>query len=215
VINVFETFSKGDEVATNEANKLSNLMLDSAGLPPELGVTVRADLDKYIDLVVKQEWPSQQAGNLDEKVFEPGWTTLAHLSTLLASFEPATAGQNVNKAEMLRVTNDLVKARRGRVLAAAEHVPDVVWQILLLAGVVAVGYTYLFGAHSFGIHLSITGLVAATISLVFVLIIALDYPFRGDVSVSDEAFVNVKATQASATEPGSGKEHEAPKPKEH
>jgi hypothetical protein len=116
---------------------------------------------------------------------------------------------------MLRVTNELVKARRGRVIAAGEHVPDVVWQILLLAGAVAVVYTYLFGAHSFGIHMSITALVAATISLVFVLIIALDYPFRGDVSVSDEAFLSVKATAA-----GGGGEHEAPKgeapkPKEH
>jgi len=66
---------------------------------------------------------------------------------------------------------------RSRILAAGVHLPDVVWQILLLAGAVAVGYTYLFGTHSFGIHIAITGLIAATISLVFVLIIALDYPF--------------------------------------
>ena len=31
VVDVFETFAKGDEIATAEANKLSNLMLDSAG----------------------------------------------------------------------------------------------------------------------------------------------------------------------------------------
>ena len=32
----------------------------------------------------------------------------------------------------------------------------------------------------------------------FVLIIALDYPFRGEVSVSDEAFVGVAATAKAA-----------------
>jgi hypothetical protein len=85
-------------------------------------------------------------------------------------------GQNVNKGEMLHAMNDLIKARRSRILAAGEHLPDVVWQILLLAGAVAVGYTYLFGAHSFRIHMAITGLISATIALVFVLIIALDYP---------------------------------------
>lgn len=200
VVDVFETFAKGDEIATAEANKLSNLMLDSAGLPVETGAAVRSDLEKYIDIVVKTEWPSQQSGKLNEKVFEPGWTQLAQLSTRLAVFEPATMGQNVNKGEMLHAMNDLIKARRSRIIAAGEHLPDVVWQILILAGIVAVAYTYLFGAHSFGIHMSITGLIAAMISLVFVLIIALDYPFRGEVSVGDDAFVGVKTTASQSIE---------------
>jgi hypothetical protein len=202
VVDVFETFAKGDEIATGEANKLSNLMLDSAGLPPQTAVGVRADLDKYIDIVVKSEWPSQQAGKLNDAVFEPGWTVLAHLTTQLAVFEPATMGQNVNKGEMLRAMNDLIKARRTRILAAGEHLPTVVWQILLLAGAVAVGYTYLFGARSFRIHMAITGLIAAMIALVFVLIIALDYPFRGEVSVGDDAFVSIKATASGALDRG-------------
>jgi hypothetical protein len=201
VVDVFETSAKGEQIATAEANKLSNLMLDSSGLPPQTAEGVRADLDQYIDIVVKSEWPSQRAGKLSEAVFEPGWTVLAHLSTRLAVFEPSTMGQNVNKGEMLHTVNELIKARRSRILAAGEHLPLVVWEILLLAGAVAVGYTYLFGAHSFGIHLAITGLISATIALVFVLIIALDYPFRGEVSVGDEAFVNVKATAAGSLEP--------------
>jgi hypothetical protein len=205
VVDVFETFAKGDEIATAEANKLSNLMLDSAGLPPQMAEGVRADLDKYIDIVVKSEWPSQRAGKLDDAVFEPGWTALGHLSTRLAVYEPATMGQNVNKGEMLHVMNELIKARRSRIVAAGEHLPAVVWQILLLAGAVAVGYTYLFGAHSFRIHLAITGLISATIALVFVLIIALDYPFRGEVSVGDDAFVSVKATASGVLEAPAGK----------
>ena len=198
VVDVFETFNRSDSIATAEANKLSNLMLDSAGLPPRVAEPVRADIAKYIDIVVKSEWPSQRAGKLSDALYEPGWDVLAHLNAQLAEFEPATLGQNVNKAEMLRGINDLIKARRGRILAAGEHLPGVVWQILLLAGAVAVVYTYLFGAHNFRIHLAITGLIAATIALVFVLIITLDYPFRGEVSVSDEAFVNIKATATAS-----------------
>ncbi|MEI9974295.1 MAG: DUF4239 domain-containing protein [Ignavibacteriota bacterium] len=173
-------------------------MLDSAGLPPQMGGDVRADIERYIELVVKTEWPSQQAGKLEGAVFEPGWRVLAELDKRLAVFEPTTMGQNVDKAEMLHAMNDLIKARRSRIIAAGEHLPEVVWQILLLGGAVAVGYTYLFGARSFGIHLAITGLIAATISLVFVLIITLDYPFRGEVSVSSKAFVDVRTTAAGA-----------------
>jgi hypothetical protein len=198
VVDVFETFSKGDSIATLEANKLSNIMLDTTGLPPQLAAELRSDVNKYIDIVVKSEWPSQQAGKLGEKVFEPGWTLLGHMSAELAGFEPTTMGQNVNKGEMMRAMNDLIKGRRSRILAAGEHLPDVVWQILILGGMVAVAYTYLFGAKTYKIHLAITGLISASIALVFVLIITLDYPFRGEVSVSSEAFTNVRTTAEAA-----------------
>ncbi len=201
VVDVWETYAKADEIATAEANKLSNLMLDSAGLPPAVTAAVRDDLTKYIGLVVKSEWPSQQSGKLGESVFGPGWLVLGHLSTQLAEFEPTSIGQNANKAEMLGAVNDLIKARRTRILAAGTHLPDIVWYILLLAGGIAVFYTYLFGANSFGIHLAVTGLIAASIGLVFVLIIALDYPFRGEVSVSDEAFIGVEATAGAVLAP--------------
>jgi hypothetical protein len=198
VVDVYETFSRADEVATAEANQISNVMFATAGLPSQVGKAVRGDLNQYLDIVIKTEWPSQQAGNLEEAVFDKGWDSLAHLSTSVAVFEPATLGQNANKAAMLHSINELIKARRTRILAAGEHLPDIVWQILLIAGAVAVVYTYLFGAHNFRIHLTITGLVATTIALAFVLIIALDYPFRGDVSVSDDAFSSVQAASAGA-----------------
>ena len=194
VVDVFEAFEKSDGIATAESNKLSNLMLDSAGLPPAMAAELRSDINKYIDIVVKSEWPNQQKGKLENAVFEPGWTVLAHMSTELAVYEPTTMGQNVDKAEMLRALNDLIKSRRSRILAAGEHLPNVVWTILLLGGVVSVVYTYLFGARTFGIHVAITGLIAATIALVFVLIVTLDYPFRGEVSVSSDAFRGVQAT---------------------
>jgi hypothetical protein len=197
VLDVFQNFSRSESIATDEANKLSSLMFDSSGLPPQMAAGVRSDLNKYIDIVVNSEWPSQSAGKLSDAVFEPGWTLLAHLSTELAVFEPATMGENSNKAEMLHATNELIKTRRSRIIAAGEHLPAVVWKMLILGGAVSVGFTYLFGARTFGIHMALTGLIATTIALVFVLIIALDYPFRGVVSVSSKSFVGVQATAAA------------------
>jgi len=194
VVDVFEAFSKSDEIATAEANKLSNLMLDASGLPPDMATETRSDINKYIDVVVKSEWPSQQAGKLDSAVFMPGWKLLAHMDNELAVYEPKTMGQSVDKAEMLRALNELIKSRRSRILAAGEHLPDVVWVILIIGGVISVVYTYLFGARTFPIHVAITGLIAATIALCFVLIITLDYPFRGEVSVSSAAFTDIQAT---------------------
>jgi hypothetical protein len=38
-------------------------------------------------------------------------------------------------------------------------------------------------------HLAMTGIVAATLALLIVMIIALDWPFRGEISVSPDLFI--------------------------
>ena len=73
-------------------------------------------------------------------------------------------------------------------------------------GLVAV-YVFLFGPHSFKIHVAATALTMLSIGLVFTLIIALDYPFRGALSVDDDAYLGVKEVSSRAfesAEPASG-----------
>jgi hypothetical protein len=72
---------------------------------------------------------------------------------------------------------------------------------MLVFGLLLVAvYIYLFGPHSFRIHIAVTGLTMLSISLVFTLIIALDYPFRGDLSVDNDAYVGVKEVSDRAFE---------------
>jgi ABC-type branched-subunit amino acid transport system permease subunit len=74
----------------------------------------------------------------------------------------------------------------------------VIWKMLVLGGAISVIFTFLFGARTFRIHMAITGLIAATIGLVFVLIITMDFPFRGTVSVTSDSFLNVQQSAAGA-----------------
>jgi hypothetical protein len=199
-VGTYETMDRSTIIASEEANSLGGLAFDSAGLPKELGARVRADIDKYIDTVTKKEWPSQQAYQMQEHNYEEGWVQVRQISGDLANFEPATQGQATVKAEMVHVINDLFSARRARLLAANAHLPDAVWQMLVFGlGLVAV-YVFLFGPHSYKMHMAVTGLTMLSIGLVFTLIIALDYPFRGELSVDDEAYLGVKEVSHRAFE---------------
>jgi hypothetical protein len=191
-VGTYETMDKSATIASDEANSLGGIAFDSAGLPAELGVRVRADVDRYIDIVTKKEWPSQKAYRMEPRNYEEGWAQIRRISLDLASFEPATPGQATVKAEMEHVINDLFASRRTRLLAAKAHLPGAVWQMLIFGlGLVAV-YVYLFGPHSYRIHMAVTALTMLSIGLVFTLVIALDYPFRGDVSVDDDAYLGVQ-----------------------
>jgi hypothetical protein len=77
-------------------------------------------------------------------------------------------------------------------LAANAHLPNAVWEMLIFGLVLVSLCLYLFGPHSFKMHMAVTGLTMLSIGLVFTLTIALDYPFRGDLCVSSEAYVGVK-----------------------
>ena len=161
---------------------------------------MRADVDKYIDIVTKKEWPSQKAYQMQERNYEEGWAQMRRIGLDLAVFEPESQGQATVKAEMVRTTNELLSARRARLLAANAHLPDAVWQMLIFGlGLVAV-YVFLFGPHSYKLHMAVTGLTMLSIGLVFTLIIALDYPFRGDLSVDDDAYLSVKEVSNRAFE---------------
>jgi len=61
--------------------------------------------------------------------------------------------------------------------------------IMFLGASITTGYTYFFGYQNFGMHMAMTATLAATLALVVMLIIALDWPFRGEISVTPDPFI--------------------------
>jgi hypothetical protein len=196
-VGVYETMDRSTTIASNEANSLGSLAFDSAGLGPGLAGQVRGEVEEYIDVVTKKEWPDQQAYRMDTANFEKGWEILRRISLDLAKFEPKSQGQASVKVEMEHAINDLFAERRTRLLAARTHLPDAVWQMLIFGLVLVAFYVYLFGPHNYRIHMAVTAMTMLSIGLVFTLVIALDYPFRGEVSVDCDAFTQVKEVAES------------------
>ena len=208
-VGTYEAMEKTTAIASSEADSLGSISFDSAGLPPELGEKVREDVDGYIDIVTKKEWKSQQNYQMDEKNFAEGWKQATKINADVANFEPATPGQATIKVDIMHVVNDLFASRRARLLAATSHLPDAVWQMLVIGLLLVVFYVYLFGPHKYWIHVAVTTFTMLTIGLVFTLVISLDYPFRGDLSVDDEAFLGVKEVAEKAFPHAEGAEHGA------
>jgi hypothetical protein len=86
-------------------------------------------------------------------------------------------------AEMLSQVDELGGNRRARLQASIESIPGVMWVLLICGGVTTVAFTYLFRV---GQHLQyvMTAALAGITAFVLFMIVALDNPFRGSVSVS-------------------------------
>jgi hypothetical protein len=187
-VATWESFAEAGNIVEEEAGYVGNLYRDTKGFPDATGEQMRVALREYVDTVVAKEWPQQQRGIV------PGdaWRPLYRLHKYLVTFQPTTRGEEVVQAEFLRTLNDLYRARETRLTAASGHVPVVIWWIIFISGALTTGFTYLFGFRDFRMHLAMSGSVAASLSLVVVLIVALDWPFRGEVSVSPDAYIEVQ-----------------------
>ncbi|MGH7905141.1 MAG: hypothetical protein ACREP6_00770 [Candidatus Binataceae bacterium] len=191
-IATWESFSHAEGIVDSEADYVGNIYRDTQGLPPSMGLSVRTDLQQYVRIVIDKEWPVQELG----KVPRQGWKPLHHLHSAIVTMQPKTLGEAVIQAELLRTLNKLYSVRSSRLSAVEGHIPPVIWWIIFLGGAITTGFTYLFGFENFRMHLVMTAAVAASLALVVVLIVALDWPLRGEVAVSPEAFINSQRSWA-------------------
>ena len=108
---------------------------------------------------------------------------------MIATIQPQNLGEAVIQAELLKTWNELYQTRSSRLSAVQGHVPGVVWWIVFFGAAITTAYTYFFGYQNFGMHVAMTGTLAATLALVVVLIVSLDWPFRGELSVTPDPFI--------------------------
>ena len=116
------------------------------------------------------------------------WELLDEMRASVEALHPADEAQTVLYDNLLQRLHELGAARRARLLQAEEGLPAILWAVLLVGGVITVGFTYLFGLRSTVVHVLMVAALALVIGLVLFTVAALDYPFRGDVRIGPEAF---------------------------
>jgi hypothetical protein len=193
-VAAWESFDAAGRVVQQEANLVGNLARDSVALGPAERAQMQQVIAQYLDVVIHREWPAQEAGQVDTNA----WKVVQKLHATITGIDAKTLGQSVIEAEMLKTLNELYNARRTRLAAARDGIPDTIWWILVLGGAITIAFTYFFGMPSMRMHYAMTGVLAASMALVMVLIVALDWPFRGTVSVSAEPFEAVLQNMQAA-----------------
>ncbi len=187
-IGVWERFQAAEEHSFEEAGAISTVYRD-AGSFSDSG-KIRADLRRYVDDVVSDEWRKMRAGR-ESAIAD---RQLERIDADVRSLPVRGPSQQNVQAQMLQSMEVALADRDVRLSEDATGVNGIMWAVLAIGAVLTVGFTYLFGfRHSIMQHLMI-GSLGLLIGLVLFLAVALDYPYRGSISVSPEAFVNARET---------------------
>jgi hypothetical protein len=187
-IAAWENLEKATDGVGREAVLAEALYLDAQGLEDKLIVSeLRTELRHYVKTVMDREWPEQQAGHVSDAAAPD----LRRIRMTLAAVKPQTSSDAIVMQEMLHGLNQLFDTYHSRLDAAGGHIPSSVWWVIGFLGILAVGFTAFLGMRNVVVHFVLLAGFTTTIVIVVTLIVQLDYPFRGEISVSAEPFEHV------------------------
>jgi Protein of unknown function (DUF4239) len=187
LVAVWQDYETAQTSATQEANAVATVFWLARGLPKPQAHRTQELARFYARVVAKEEWPLMRRDEVSPKA----WALLDELRGVAVSLHPETVAEATTYDNEAQAVSDLGDARRDRLLEADQGLPALLWVVLLVGGVITVGFTYLFGLRSTLVHTTMVAALALTIAMVLFTISALDYPFRGAVRVGPDAFQSV------------------------
>jgi hypothetical protein len=192
VIAVWEEYRAARDTVEQEANAAADIFWLANELPEPRETHVQELVRSYAEEVVHREWPLMEQGRAplmtQTRGTPGGWSLIDDIRQNIQGFEPRTKGEEQLYAEGLDQVDILADARRTRLVAAEEGVPDVLWSVLIFGGIAAISFTYLFGLESTWAHRLMVLTLAAVIGLVLFTIGALGDPFEGGARIGTGAF---------------------------
>jgi hypothetical protein len=187
LLTVWEQFEAAQSTVAREANALAGMYRIAQGLPNPAGSRMLALSEEYAHAVIDEEWITMGRG-LQSTHSPHAWRAFDQIWSEARSIDVHTPREQALYGELLTELNRLGDERKLRLLAAREGVPQLMWVVLLVGGILTVAFTYFFGVKSMRSQALMTAALAGTIALNLFLIAAIEYPFTGGLRVSPEAF---------------------------
>jgi phosphate/sulfate permease len=184
-VAVWQDYDDADAIVHREASLAGDIHQDALNMKPPAGPRLRELVRRYVGIVITEEWPAMRSGGESPRAA----ATLDELQNAVFTFP--YRGPVFD--DVLQRVNALADARRDRLINGNSGLQPVAWFVLLAGSALTIAFCFLFGVPDLRVHAVMTALVAASIALVLFLIVSFDYPFRGAVSITPEAFRNVLA----------------------
>ncbi len=140
-------------------------------------------LRDYTQFVIEKAWPLQRQGIVPSGAVKQ----VAAIEERMAAFEPQTKSQEALHETTLRQFNTFFEYRRARLYSVTSGIPGVLWYTVAMGALLNIVLMWLFDLR-LGLHLLLGGILSFFFATMISLIVLMDHPFRGDVSVSPQAF---------------------------
>ena len=187
VVIVWQDFDKAQDVTVNEANCIAALYRDSTPFPAKFRAELKSELTNYVKAIINEEWQMMVRGKRSASVQK----TQADLWELYGGFQPKNETQKIFFTESVKKLNQATEMRRQRIIYASTGIHPILYFVLIAGSFITIAFTMFFGTENIIPHLIMVALLAAMIAITLFTVIAMDYPFTGDISITPDVFINM------------------------
>ena len=191
----WEGFNRAKAASYTEAALIGDIYNLSTGFTDPQRQAIQSEIIGYTQRIVTVEWPEQARG----RMVDQDSAYLMGLNRMAFSVHPTGEADRDLYSLFLQAIERLWDARQERLLAAQSTIPNIVWFVVITGGALTVAFGSFLGAPSLRMQLAMSAVLAASGSLVLILIIALSNPFRGDFRVSTAPFEHALSRMHAAT----------------
>jgi hypothetical protein len=187
VIAVWEEYKTAQTNVESEAHELAGVYFVASRLPEPDRTRIQDLARTYARVVVEEEWPMMERGQTSPRAD----SLLRQLTLKILQFDPHTKGEQVLYELQQTQLHEAADARRSRLLEVREGIPELLWVVLVVGGVITVSFTYLFGLKSNVAHALMVAALTLLICGILFTIGEFNYPFSGVVEIRPDAFKEV------------------------
>jgi len=194
VVITWQDFDKAQDVTVNEANCIAALYRDATPFPAEFRAELKNKLTNYVRDIINEEWQMMGTGQRSASV----QNIQEELWKLYGGFQPKNETQKIFLAESVKKLNQAAEMRRQRIVYASTGINPLLYFVLFAGSFITIAFTMLFGTENIIPHLIMVSLLAALIAITLFTVMAMDYPFTGDISITPDVFKNILSTLMSS-----------------
>lgn len=184
---VWENFEDAEEKVLTESSAINALYRDVSAFPSPQKEIMQKQLANYMDYIIHVAWPMHQKGITKTN----GTELLSDFHEVLYTFEPKTPREEIVMGEALRQFNRISELRRLRLSSVTQGMPGIIWVMIFIGAGITLSICWLFNIPNLRLHVILNGLIGVAVGTLIYLIVMLDYPFRGVLSISPDAYQDV------------------------
>jgi Protein of unknown function (DUF4239) len=185
---VWTSFQEAALNADLESNSVANVHHLADGLPEPQRTQLLALSRAYVEAAISGDWPQMARGQLPEKTVEIN----KEMWGAAMSVRPTSPAEQTAEDHMLSELIALSQHRMTRLMQSTYRLPNVLWCVLLVGGVLTIVSACTFGSPSTKLHALQVFSFALLISLALIAITDIYRPFQGLIHVKDYAFRRVQ-----------------------
>lgn len=183
-VGAWETYNSADKYVQDESSRMAALYLDVTQLPEPYKTRLQTSVKDYTKAVIVNEWPDQQSGIPPSS----GDSPMTVLTEQLFSVPVTSPNIQIVVAEAGGQLNKLIEARRTRIQSATSSIPSSLWYVLVTGTIIILFMTWLLRISSKKLDVVINILSGALMGTVLAFIVAMDNPYRGELSISSSPY---------------------------